>query len=176
MCVYDAIYNQAIADRDKATEEIKMIRAAIEYYTEWQGKIKDCLSFLESAITQNIAIAKECAEIYINGKPIDKGERHYPNGGASLMTSKLRTCKYWMSTFSSEMTKCLNELQEALTLSTKRKTAALKTLQITPVPPCGECTECNPVAPAVTAPEATPAPKPASTPKPPGAVPVALEQ
>ena len=93
MCVHDWSYKNAVIKRDAATKEKERCAEAINYYDGWKPQIQSCMEYLDGMISQTNAIANSCAEIILNGKPIDQGTRHYPNGGAANYASSLKGIK-----------------------------------------------------------------------------------
>ncbi len=150
MCVYEATYNQAINNRDAANIEIERCKEAISYFEEWKSKVLNCYNVTQGMLDQNRAIASQCNEIILNGKPIDEGERHYPNGNGEKFSINLMVIKGALYRLKNEIENQLEKLNKSLNESIKKRDAANTTLRNTPVPPCGYCNECNPPAPTVT--------------------------
>ncbi len=150
MCVYEVTYNNAICEKDEATKEIARCRKAIKYFESWKSKISNCYDVLEKMSEQNKVIARQCNEIILNGKHIDEGERHYPNGNGERFTTYLLIVKSALYRLKNEIDRQLEILNNSLEKSNRNKRLAVNTLRCTPVPPCGSCLECSHSAPVAT--------------------------
>ncbi len=150
MCVYEETYNNAIFKRDEANQEIERCKEAINYFQEWKKKTSACYDVIIQMRDQNEIIASYCNEIILNGKRIDEGERHYPNGNGETFSANLVFIDSFLYVLEEEIDKQIEKLNYSIKKSTEKKDAAIDTLRRTPKPPCGNCAECNPQAPVVT--------------------------
>ena len=143
MCVNDYVYKKAVADKKDADDEIKRCNEGLNYFNGWLPKVSSCIDCLEQMITQTKAIGAQCAEIIINGKPIDQGARHYPNGGAMRYASYLTGAKSRLESLKTHIQKSIDDLTTSKEDAEKKRKNAVNTMNIYPAP-CGVCVECNP--------------------------------
>ena len=149
MCVNDAEYYAAKKKYEEADEEIKRCEEAISYFEGWLPQISGCIGCLDQLISQTKAIGAQCEEIIINGKPIDQGKRHYPNGGAYTQAISLGIVKSALDRLKQRIDKSITDLQTSKENATKDKEAA-RIVMINKPTNCGYCIECNPSAYVVT--------------------------
>lgn len=141
MCVNEAKVAEAIKIRDESQEIMTTCNQGIGYFGGWTGKISSCIGCLEQMISQTNAIGAQCEEIIINGAPIDKGPRHYPNGGAYAQAANLESAKTTLEDIQTRIKDKVEDLKQTHK-EAKAKYDAAKTIIESTIIPCRQCNEC----------------------------------
>ena len=141
MCVNEAKVAEAIKIRDESQEIMTTCNQGIGYFGGWTGKISSCIGCLEQMISQTNAIGAQCEQIIINGSPIDKGSRHYPNGGAYAQAANLSSAKATLEDIQSKINDKVEDLKQTHKEAKAKYDAAVLTIANTIVP-CRRCNEC----------------------------------
>ena len=142
MCVYEARYNEAIQLRKKASDEFDRCEKGIKYFEGWKEKVQNCINCLNDMSDQTKNISGLCEEILLNGKRIDEGENHYPNGNTGEFAIKLTGMSKGFTRLLNEINKTIEELTKSRNDSQTAARAAQSTINNTPKLPCGQCVEC----------------------------------